>query len=197
MFQVLLTDFIARPLFVYPRAHGVDPSLKLSETSAEQNPDPSLVPPPQPRWITALRTLPYSDLFVSGSWDGHIRVWRLSDDKKKFELLGTLGSSTGLPASNGVDGDHAADLQAAEGHKILSGIVNDIAVFERGDRGRDGLCLVAATGKEIRLGRWKVVKGGKCGATVFEVPRTVQSKMNGAEASEDEDEGDDGDGDEE
>jgi ribosomal RNA-processing protein 9 len=79
----------------------------------------------------------------------------------------------------------------------LNGIVNGIAVFER--RGTEtttkskgnpaeneqavrGLCIVAALGKEHRLGRWKVFKnidrknnggsdaGGKNGAVVFEVP---------------------------
>ncbi len=40
-------------------------------------------------------------------------------------------------------------------------------VFERG---KDGLCVVVALGKEHRLGRWKKVQG-KNGAMVFEVPR--------------------------
>jgi ribosomal RNA-processing protein 9 len=82
----------------------------------------------------------------------------------------------------------------------LRGIVNDIAVFERRGPGfksassksdlgpgslnseTRGLCIVAALGKEHRLGRWKVFNandnknngrsavGGRNGAVVFEVP---------------------------
>ncbi len=48
------------------------------------------------------------------------------------------------------------------------GIINDIKVFERGDRGKGGLCVVVATGKEHRFGRWKTLKG-KNGAVIFEV----------------------------
>ncbi len=147
------------PSLVFPRAHGIDPALAISEASAERDPDPIVIPPPQPRWITALRTLPYSDLFVSGSWDGHVRVWKLSEDKKKFAPLGVLGSESRLQEAAGVNGNHAEDGDTQGAPKVVSGIVNDIAVFERGDRGRDGLCLVVATGKEIRLGRWKVCKG--------------------------------------
>ncbi|KAH8887355.1 WD40 repeat-like protein [Thozetella sp. PMI_491] len=182
-----------KPLFVLPRAHGIEPALKLSETSAEQNPDPAVVPPPQPRWITALRTVPYSDLFFSGSWDGCVRVWRLSDDKKKIEAVGVLGpgNSTDSKPSGQVNGEetHAEDDEVSEGPKLIKGVINDIALFERGERGKDGLSVVVATGKEIRLGRWKVGKGGKCGATVFEVPRVEQARANGAsQSSEDEDE---------
>jgi ribosomal RNA-processing protein 9 len=59
-------------------------------------------------------------------------------------------------------------------------VVNDISVFERGDRGKDGACVVVALGKEHRLGRWKEVKG-KNGGVVFEIPRV--QKMNGVAAA--------------
>ncbi|KAK4147248.1 WD40-repeat-containing domain protein [Dichotomopilus funicola] len=185
-----------KALHVVPRAHGIEPPLRPSQSSADETPDPSVVPAPQPRGITALRTIPYSDVILSGSWDGCVRVWRLSEDKRKIEVVGVLGGpspSTPPPASsskpNGIlkptANDHGDDAQGAN-QDIVRGIVNDIAMFERGERGRDGLCVVAVTGKEMRLGRWKSVKEGRCGAVIFEVPKVLLSKKQG----NDEEEGD-------
>ncbi|KAI0167064.1 WD40 repeat-like protein [Hypoxylon sp. FL1284] len=175
-----------KPLFVLPHAHGLETPLPPDEASAERVPDPAaVVPPPQPRWITALRTLPYSDLVLSGSWDGYVRAWRLSDDKKRIEPVGVLGaessSSSGAAAlvPNGASADGDEDMvngfHESRDEKdpwLVKGVVNDIALFERGDRGKDGLCVVVGVGKDLRLGMWKKIKGGKNGAVVFEVPRT-------------------------
>lgn len=183
-----------KPVFVLPRAHGVDPRLPPADVSAEENPDPKVVSAPQPRWITALKTIPYSDVILSGSWDGCVRVWKLSEDKRKIEPVGVLGvpsSSTESEAEAEVNGDREKEAEPAGSDGVLiKGVVNDIAMFERGDRGRDGLCVVAAIGKEHRLGRWKVVKGGRNGAMVFEVPRAPKAAGNGAEDSDEEDEDD-------
>ena len=186
-----------KAMHVMPRAHGIEPPLKLTEASADKNPDPSVIPAPQPRGITALRTIPYSDVILSGSWDGCVRVWRLSEDKKKIEAVGVLGgdsrststatsstsSSTTLTA-NGVNGDETPEEQQEPNLDLARGIINDIAVFERGERGRDGLCVVAVTGKEMRLGRWKYMKEGRCGAVVFEVPRVEAKKKEQGEDAE-------------
>ena len=155
-----------KPVFTIPLAHGRDPPMKPEEASAEAEPD-ALVPDRQPRWITALATVPYSDLILSGSWDGHVRIWRVSEDKKRLVSMGVMGK---------VQGDDEdvkmADtgLQAGQEAKPVRGIVNDLSVFERGDRGKDGLCVVAALGTEHRLGRWKKVHGSNR-PVVFEVPR--------------------------
>ncbi|KAL1841433.1 hypothetical protein VTJ49DRAFT_7048 [Mycothermus thermophilus] len=187
-----------KPLHVVPRAHGIEPPMKPSEASADENPDPKIVPAPQPRGITALRTIPYSDVILSGSWDGCVRVWRLSEDKRKIEVVGVLGSDA-VPATvtttNGTTGPqlNGTGEKGEEGtggrDNIVRGIINDIAMFERGDRGRDGLCVVVVTGKEPRLGRWKVMKEGRCGAVIFEVPRVQQQGKKQKE--KDEDNGDD------
>ncbi|KAF6841731.1 wd repeat domain-containing protein [Colletotrichum plurivorum] len=157
-----------KPLFILPMAHGLEESLQPDEASADQNPDSSIVPPPQPRWITALKTIPYSDVILSGSWDGCIRVWRLSEDKRKIEAAGVLTS----------EAERDSTAASAGG---LKGVINDIAISERGDRGQDGICIVAAVGKEHRLGRWQMRKGkGKNGGYVFEVPRVVKKpEVNG------------------
>ncbi|KAI1462203.1 WD40 repeat-like protein [Annulohypoxylon moriforme] len=177
-----------KPLFILAQAHGLERPLLPTEASAEKAPTPKVVPPPQPRWITALRTLPYSDLILSGSWDGYVRVWKLSDDKKKIEPVGVLGnSSSGIDhVPNGVDMDDSDDEGEVNGVNgtspsswLVKGVVNDIALFERGDRGKDGLCVVVGVGKEHRLGKWKKIKGGKNGAIVFEVSRTKEGLENG------------------
>ncbi|CAK7218749.1 pre-rRNA processing protein [Sporothrix eucalyptigena] len=152
-----------KPLSVIPRAHGIEPVLSGREqydaamsTAAAQAANPP--PPPQPRWITALRTIPYSDIVLSGSWDGSVRVWCLSKDKRKLESLGALGGS--------------------DSKFSLHGVVNDIAAFERGERGRDGLSVVVAVGQEHRLGRWGRQPGARNCAVVFEIGRVVK-KANG------------------
>ncbi|KFY63060.1 hypothetical protein V496_04222 [Pseudogymnoascus sp. VKM F-4515 (FW-2607)] len=181
-----------KPIHTVSLAHGLDPALALDETSAEVNPDPSKAPQPQPRWITALATIPYSDVILSGSWDGQLRAWKVSDDRKKIEALGVVGTA-GLPhgvaktplaaiAEDVSMEEESAEAEAAEqtaltiSHQkrnpepVVSGVINDIAVFERGDRGKDGACIVVAIGKEHRMGRWAKV-AGKNGAMVFEVAR--------------------------
>ena len=180
-----------KALHVVPRAHGIEPPLAPSQSSADEVPDPTAVPPPQPRAVTALRTVPYSDVILTGSWDGCVRVWRLSDDKRKIEVVGVLGGGSALPSAM-PNGTHAAAAAAgagkgkgkeaaAPGQDLVRGIINDIAMFERGERGRDGLCVVAVTGKELRLGRWKNMKEGRCGAVIFEVPKAVVKKQDEAE----------------
>jgi ribosomal RNA-processing protein 9 len=172
-----------KPVFTLPLCHGFEAPLKPEEASAEVHPDPSIVPQPQPRWITALATIPYSDVILSGSWDGHVRVWRVSDDKKKLEAVGIVGESGVVPEANRhINGN---SQEADEGQGAVRGVVNDISVFERGDRGKDGACVVVALGKEHRLGRWKAVHG-KNGGVLFEIPRV--QKTNGVAASAGEEE---------
>ncbi|KAL8944579.1 MAG: hypothetical protein Q9216_000382 [Gyalolechia sp. 2 TL-2023] len=160
-----------KPVFSMPAAHGLDPPLKPEEASAEAVPDPKVPAEPQPRWITALAAIPYSDLILSGSWDGWVRIWKVSEDKRRIEGLGVLGERVILATKKGdtqTTETHAAQEDGSE-QPSVRGVINDIEIFERGDRGKDGLCVLVATGKEHRFGRWKTHKG-KNGAVVFEVP---------------------------
>jgi len=161
-----------KPVFTVPLAHGLDPPLNPEEASAEQDPDPKVPGPPLPRWITALATVPYSDLILSGSWDGELRVWRISADKKRIESVGVVGAPTPPHPEDAITVVAAHSDSAPENQPTIRGIINDIAVFERGDRGKDGLCVVVAVGTEHRFGRWKSVSG-RNGAMVFEVARKV------------------------
>lgn len=161
-----------KPVFTVPVAHGLDPALKPEEASAEEVPNPKVPGEPQPRWITALATVPYSDLILSGSWDGRVRAWKISEDKKRIEVVGVLGQAHVVDERD----DEVNVLETRDGESqedqetSVRGIINDIEIFERGDRGKDSLCVVIATGKEHRLGRWKTLQG-KNGACIFEVPR--------------------------
>ncbi|KAI9821601.1 MAG: pre-rRNA processing protein [Thelocarpon impressellum] len=136
-----------KPICTLALAHGLAPPPPLSCASAELIPPDEAGGPPQPHWITALTSLPYSDLVLSGSWDGHVRAFRVSADRKRLEPVGVLGP--------------------------VRGVVNDLTLFERGNRAEEGVCVVAATGKEHRLGRWETVQGGRNGGVVFEVPRRL------------------------
>ncbi|RDA83346.1 hypothetical protein CP532_3728 [Ophiocordyceps camponoti-leonardi (nom. inval.)] len=185
-----------KPVYIEPIAHGIDAPLDPYKASAEKVPGPKAVPAPTPRCITALRTIPYSDVILSGSWDGHIRVWKVTDDKKKIEPLAILGGHRRHDDDD--DDDDNADEDASkkkdDHSRSIPGIINDIAVFERGDRGRDGLCVVAVVAREHRLGRWTVHRGARSGGFIFEVPRVVAASVNGVcedeqgEKEEDEDE---------
>lgn len=212
-----------KPLHTIYEAHGLDPLLPLEKLSSETNVDAQVARTANvrqtPRWITALATVPGTDIVLSGSWDGWIRAWEVSEDKRRLRPLGCVSGNEApkdLSSSNGtshtlsdamlMDTDEPSQGLTAP---PLRGIVNGISVYER--RGVDsakpgrplststlkekkgsmakshetdvkGLCIVAALGKEHRLGRWKVFGvndsrsvgcsevGGRNGAVVFEVP---------------------------
>lgn len=160
-----------KPVFTVPVAHGLDPALKPEEASAEEVPNSKVPGEPQPRWITALATVPYSDLILSGSWDGRVRAWKISEDKKRIEVVGVLGQAHVVDQrDDDINVLETRDGESQEDQEMsVRGIINDIEIFERGDRGKDGLCVVIATGKEHRMGRWKTLQG-KNGACIFEMP---------------------------
>ncbi|KAI6248366.1 hypothetical protein HI914_03241 [Erysiphe necator] len=160
-----------KPIYTTYLCHGVETALSPENASAEKNPENSKIPEPQPRWITALASIPYSDVILSGSWDGFLRAWKVSDDKKKLEVIGIVGSqSTNDPALEICNNDPNSNFQKnTTAMGFVKGIINDISVFERGDRGKDGICIIVAVGRENRLGRWQKIKG-KNGVVIFEVP---------------------------
>ncbi|KAI1367397.1 WD40-repeat-containing domain protein [Xylaria arbuscula] len=200
-----------KPLDTIVRAHGFENPLLPSVSSSEENPSAKVVPPPQPRAITSLRALPYSDLLLSGSTDGFIRVWRFNEKEKKLEGVGILGQPSntntvpnGLinqspdDAMDVVDNDEDAD-EATDVHDVgvsetnpyqIKGVVNDIAIISRGKIGdNETFSVVCAVGKEHRLGRWgSDIKGAKNGAVVFELRKksrkpTAEGSINGLKKS--------------
>ena len=154
-----------KPVFTVPLAHGLEEQITADDYSAEIEHAPALkLPEPQPRWITALRALPLSDLIITGSWDGQIRIWKIGEGKRTLESLGSLRQS---------------DQEASS---LVRGVVNDIDVYGVGERGKDGIFVVAAIGKEHRLGRWKKTDA-RGGAIFWEIRRKKILKAKVTERS--------------
>ncbi|KAJ8126661.1 hypothetical protein O1611_g6979 [Lasiodiplodia mahajangana] len=90
-----------KPLDTIVRAHGLENPLLPSEASSEEHPSAKDVPPPQPRGITSLRALPYSDLILSVpipstphakvNANSLTRVWKFDEKEKKLQSVGILG----------------------------------------------------------------------------------------------------------
>lgn len=142
-----------KPLHTIQLAHGVDPIPPPEEVSSEADPEVGAYNTrflrPMPRWITALSTVPGTDIVLSGSWDGWIRAWRVSDDKRTLISLGPVGSVRTTPQpkhtffTNGDDSDQPQETSTTEvtefdpkkdtkpEEPLLKGVVNSIAVFER------------------------------------------------------------------
>ncbi|KAI0120043.1 WD40 repeat-like protein [Nemania sp. FL0031] len=197
-----------KPLDTIVRAHGLENPLLPSEASSEEHASAKDVPPPQPRGITSLRALPYSDLILSGSTDGFIRVWKFDEKEKKLQSVGILGQPNKEMAAHGIINetspdamdlgdedethDHAGDTSGAKEAAVepyqIKGIVNDIAIISRGKTGsNETFTIVCAVGKEHRLGRWGTdIKGAKNGAVVFELRKksrkgAIKGSANGVE----------------
>lgn len=140
-----------KPVFTIAQAHGQDEPLTASQASAEVNSAVVEIPPPQPRYITAIHAVPYSDVFFTGSWNGEIKVWKLAGDLRSFECVGVIPG--------------------------VKGVVNRIGVAERviqgasvsGANGKLEMSIVVALSKEPRLGRWMTQKKGKNGLLVVKV----------------------------
>ncbi|KAG0144993.1 hypothetical protein CROQUDRAFT_723718 [Cronartium quercuum f. sp. fusiforme G11] len=139
----LWTTHKKKAIYTYPLAHGTE------TITVTDSPNESII---QARWITSIHCLPYSDIFVSGSWDGQVRLWRLTtgergQDIKKFELIGSIS--------------------------IGPGIVNSLQIIihkeEKGKRIQLAICI--GLGQENRLGRWKKISEAKnqCAVAVLEV----------------------------
>lgn len=122
-----------KPLYTERTAHGVAPAPTSTQISAEadeqkRNLQLQNQKIAQPYWITALHAIPYSNVFVSGSWDGSLRIWKLTENLREFQLLGQL------------PGCH--------------GVVTQIQALEAGKHGRETFRILASVSKEHRLGRW-------------------------------------------
>jgi ribosomal RNA-processing protein 9 len=192
-----------KSLFTIHTAHGVEAPPPLEMVTSES--DPKVIEElkkddtrrPIPRPITALAALPGTDVVLSGSSDGWIRVWKLSNDKRTLLSLGTLGRIEERQNGHAFGSlEHPSGLVSGDAESPAAsstpsaptddpgparGYINSLAVFERrkeitnefgGKKEGEcqGLCVVAGTGKEMRLGRWRKMPRGKNGAIVFEVP---------------------------
>jgi ribosomal RNA-processing protein 9 len=109
-----------KPVYSVSTAHGLN--TVASESEGDIN---------TPFWITAVACLRYSDLFVSGSWDGYVRLWKLAEDNKSFSQVAQIP---------------------------VNGVVNSIQIKTTFPSKRT--LLVVGVGQELKLGRWVRLKGG-------------------------------------
>ena len=78
-----------KPLFTKRLSHGIQPEIAIDNASAEKNIEKGKlqIPKPQPFGITNIFAIPYSDLFISGSWNGNLKIWKLDEQLRNFEKL--------------------------------------------------------------------------------------------------------------
>lgn len=122
-----------KPIHTVRAAHGIIPLTDDRNISGETNEELRVEQLQdgkisQPYWITSLYAIPYSDVFISGSWNGSLKVWKISENLREFELLGDLPN--------------------------CKGIVSKIQAVESGRHGRETFRVLASVSKEHRLGRW-------------------------------------------
>ncbi|OLY78801.1 U3 small nucleolar RNA-interacting protein 2 [Smittium mucronatum] len=123
-----------KPIFTFHIAHGIE------EEGATF----------YPRGISSLSCIPLSDMFVSGSYDGSIRIWKVNANKYQgFKLINSI------PAL---------------------GYINGLACYEHKSTSRNPLLttpnpitIVAAVGQEHKLGRWGRIKSTRNSIQVFRI----------------------------
>ncbi|KAG8934836.1 pre-rRNA processing protein [Tulasnella sp. 418] len=157
-----------KPLFTQPLAHG------LQETPTETGRSIT-----SPRWITALGSLQYSDIFASGSWDGYIRMWKIDSKCRSFTpitSIATPGFVNSLQLITPPPGalDPAQWLQRPRSpNGSEEGTGTDVEeLSHKPNRAMRYLVLVAGIGQEPRLGRWLKLNGGvrnEVSLTVFNI----------------------------
>ncbi|QBM89764.1 ribosomal RNA-processing protein 9 [Metschnikowia aff. pulcherrima] len=124
-----------KALFTQPVAHGLLPQHAPTQASAETDAElaAAQVALRQPCWITAVYAVPYSDLFITGSYSGEVKLWRIdSESYRTFTPVGLLA---------------------------VQGCVVKIDGAEVSDEKK--LVVYVATSKEHRLGRWLGSVGGR------------------------------------
>ncbi|KAJ2087625.1 pre-rRNA processing protein [Coemansia sp. RSA 1813] len=146
-----------KPSFIHHVAHGVHPDTNSSAADLEDADalDTSArTDPVRPRWITALASVPFTDLFFSASSDGFVRMWQMRPGKATgFDLINVI------PVAGYVNGLSVCELSPADALSPNREIV-----------------LAAAVGQEPRLGRWAKVKARSV-VKVFQFSAKLLSKQ--------------------
>ncbi|WVR04847.1 hypothetical protein IAU60_001859 [Kwoniella sp. DSM 27419] len=140
-----------KPIFTQAFAHGLTDLADSEE-----------FPMPGPRWITSLATLRGTNLFASGSYDGHIRLWALDESMKSFSPLQGTIPTTGFVNALQI-------LSFPTGTITPSSLVSSEETPEtvtEGKKAKSEIYLVAAVSQEPRLGRWMTDKSAKNGVVV-------------------------------
>lgn len=127
-----------KPIFIHYQAHGYVPQLEASEYTGDEDYideidkdktlASSLLPPQQPYPITKVASIPYSNVFVTGSYDSNIKIWQLDANLRGFHLVYEL--------------------------RDIKGIITDIEVSEIIEDKVKYMIVLATVSKEHKLGRW-------------------------------------------
>ncbi|PVH21919.1 hypothetical protein CXQ85_004583 [Candidozyma haemuli] len=118
-----------KALFTQRLGHGLMPQYKPSQASAETSEDVAQfqIPDRQPYWITAIHSVPYTDFFITGSYDGELRLWKIDKERfKRFSPMGVVGNVKGV----------VVGIDSCEPQKDTQ------------------LTILVATSKEHKFGRW-------------------------------------------
>ncbi|BFZ57298.1 pre-rRNA processing protein [Savitreella phatthalungensis] len=121
---------------------------------------PGIAAPDRARWITAVAVIPFSDLVVTGSWDGYLRFWAISRDNRRLSTAPIHAARIGRGCVNAI-------VVAPNHLKAASTSKRQI------DGQRDGWRVYAALGYETRLGRWKTVGGSRNEIVCISIPPTT------------------------
>ncbi|CUM64624.1 uncharacterized protein PRCAT00002232001 [Priceomyces carsonii] len=87
-----------KPLFTHRISHGLKDRLLPKKASAESAPKIAelQIPEPQPYWITATHAIPFSDIFVTGSYNGSVKLWKIDKEGlRSFSLIGEINDVKG------------------------------------------------------------------------------------------------------
>ena len=91
------------------------------------------------------------------------------------------------------DGINSKEATSKHSNPEIRGIINDIAIVDSGERGKDGVLIAAAVGKEHRLGRWREFDEGTNRVVVLQVPKKALTNDQDEEVEDSVEENGDGD----
>ncbi|KAF9444291.1 WD40 repeat-like protein [Macrolepiota fuliginosa MF-IS2] len=135
-----------KPIFIQPLAHGFNEVHSSTEGLIQT-----------PRWITALAALRYSDLFISGSWEGCIRLWKLDNKLKSFSLVGEIPIPGVVNSLQIISPSKSFFTPRAGVSSWLSSSPTSTAALPADAH---PALVVVGVGQEHRFGRWLSVKEG-------------------------------------
>jgi ribosomal RNA-processing protein 9 len=169
-----------KPIFTKLKCHGLGTVVKVNGQESKVEGVPATTPFDDTTcsWITSLATVRYSDMFASGSGDGFIRLWKLSDTKKSFGLINCI------PCEGFVNDliffeapllsySSKAAAQKVGGSAVVKKIVDSSNEERRIKNIPLELYMAAAIGQEYRLGRWWRRKDVKNRIMILPLPKST------------------------
>lgn len=170
-----------KPLFTRLNAHGPNSRVRINEIESLVTTDPS-----DPintkcddntmcKWITSLATVPYTDLFASGSGDGFVKLWRISESKKSFVILNCIAISGIINSLKFIESPVTKRTTENEVKNTqIVGVKERILHREIRERYQAKVAhsqhLLVAVGREHRLGRWWCVKNCEPAVVLVTLP---------------------------